>query len=315
MSGWIKGVFIAIAVVVVLGVVAGVFFRPYVAALWTRVSFGVSDFFRDFGLKPPADVARAVDLRYGEDGMQALDIYYPAGTERALPVIVSVHGGGFTYGDKELYQYYCMSLAQRGFTVVNFSYRLAPEHRYPAALEDVNSVMEYVCGHAGEYFIDPGNVFFVGDSAGAQLAFQYAVAVTNPAYAAILGFKIPAFDLRAVALNCGIYDPRDMDGSVREYYLGNLPVVAGGELDVMNFVTADFPPAYVMGANGDELAGRYAEPLAEVLTEIGVKNELHIWGDAGESLPHVFHLNMKSEVAGRCNEEECGFFRRFVVGE
>lgn len=55
-----------------------------------------------------------------------------------IPVIVSVHGGGWGYGDKERYQYYCMSLAQQGFAVVNFSYRLASKYKFPAPLEDTN---------------------------------------------------------------------------------------------------------------------------------------------------------------------------------
>ncbi len=309
------GVLWIVGVLAILALVAGIFFRSWIAVLWTRVSFGVSDFFRDFGLTSPEDVTRIDDLRYGEDEMQVLDIYYPAGTAEALPTIVSIHGGGFVYGDKERYQYYCMSLAQRGFTVVNFSYRLAPEHKYPAALEDVNSVMDYICAHAREYFIDTDNVFFVGDSAGAQLNFQYTVAVTNPEYAELLGFEIPEFALRAVALNCGIYEPKDMNANIQDYYLGNLPIAEGGELDVLRFVTADFPPAYVMKATGDALAGAYTEPLVESLTGAGVVNELHVYGDDKIKPPHVFHLNMKSDLAAQCNDEECAFFRKYIATE
>lgn len=66
------------------------------------------------------------------------------GTDHPLPVIVSVHGGGWVFGSKEGYQFYCMSLAQLGFTIVNFSYRLAPEFPFPANIEDINSVMSWV---------------------------------------------------------------------------------------------------------------------------------------------------------------------------
>ena len=94
-----------------------------------RSSFGRSDAARDAGLTTPEDVVRYDGIRYGDDPRwQTLDVYRPrAAGDGVLPVIVSVHGGGWVYGDKTVYQFYCMSLAQRGFAVVNFSYRLAPE--------------------------------------------------------------------------------------------------------------------------------------------------------------------------------------------
>ena len=106
-----------------------------------RRQFKEGDDIRDAGLTTPEDVIRYDDIAYGKDSeMQVLDVYRPKDAEgRILPVIVSVHGGGWVYGDKERYQYYCMSLAQRGFAVVNFSYRLAPEHQFPAPVEDTNS--------------------------------------------------------------------------------------------------------------------------------------------------------------------------------
>ena len=63
------------------------------------------------------------------------------------------------YGDKERYQYYCMSLAQRGFAVVNFTYRLAPESKFPAQLEDVNLVCKWVMKRAGRFHFDTERIF------------------------------------------------------------------------------------------------------------------------------------------------------------
>ena len=114
--------------------------------LGLRASFKISDTIRDRGLQAPKDIVRFDNLPYGTDPRwQTLDVYRPknaGGT--ALPVIVSVHGGGWVYGDKNLYQYYCMSLAQHGFAVVNFSYRLAPRHKFPAALQDTDAVFHWV---------------------------------------------------------------------------------------------------------------------------------------------------------------------------
>jgi acetyl esterase/lipase len=145
-----------------------------------RLEFRQGDDIRDAGLETPADIERCDDIAYGDDPLwQALDVYRPKGRGEKLPVIVSIHGGGWVYGDKQRYQYYCMSLAQRGFAVVNFSYRLAPEHKYPAQMEDVNAVFAWVMAHAGEYGMDSGRLFAVGDSAGAHMLALYACICTN----------------------------------------------------------------------------------------------------------------------------------------
>lgn len=102
---------------------------------YLRKSFEANDNKRDAGLSAPTDIERMDDIAYGPDARwQALDVYRPKSTSGKLPVIVSVHGGGWTYGDKERYQWYCMNLAQRGFAVVNFTYRLAPEYKFPAGI-------------------------------------------------------------------------------------------------------------------------------------------------------------------------------------
>ena len=133
-----------------------------------RKSFKEGDDIRDEGLKTPENIERFDDIIYGTDpDWQVLDVYRPIGDkEKKLPVIVSVHGGGWVYGDKKRYQYYTMGLAQRGFAVVNFTYRLAPEFKFPAPLEDTNLVMQWVMDHAKEYgFIFQSSEIYDGLSA------------------------------------------------------------------------------------------------------------------------------------------------------
>lgn len=108
-----------------------------------RKSFKEGDDIRDAGLSTPNDIVRFDNLIYGTDAQwQRLDVYRPKKLGGGLPVIVSVHGGGWVYGDKERYQFYCMNLAQRGFAVINYTYRLAPEFPFPAALEDTVMVFD-----------------------------------------------------------------------------------------------------------------------------------------------------------------------------
>ncbi len=277
---------------------------------------------RDAGLTTPENVRRFDGLRYGPDETwNVLDVYRPKDAEGKLPVIVSVHGGGWVYGDKERYQYYCMSLVQHGFAVVNFTYRLAPKHKFPAQLEDTNRVFAWVLAHAEAYGFDPENVFAVGDSAGAQLLGLYACLCTNPAFSESLPIPIPrGFRPKAVALNCGVYclepsEKHSLSAKLMEDYLPGKGTEAElRQVSVTAHVTADFPPAFIMTAEGDFLAPQ-ALPLVQALQRLGVHAEYHYYGEHGRALGHVFHCNLRMPEAHRCNEEECMFFRSFAQAD
>ena len=284
-----------------------------------RFAFRKSDDKRDSGLSTPENIRRFDNLCYGPDKKwNVLDVYRPKASEGALPVIVSVHGGGWVYGDKERYQYYCMSLAQQGFAVVNFTYRLAPQYRFPAPLEDTNRVFTWLLSHAKEYGFDPTHVFAVGDSAGAQLLGLYCCLCTNPDFGESLSFQaLAGFRPKAVALNCGIYrqqksEKKDLTARLTADYLpGKGTEEELRQVSVAEHVTKDFPPAFVMTAEGDFLAGQ-ALPFTEKLKSLGVQAEYHYYGDSTHVLGHVFHCNIRLPDAQRCNEEECAFFRSFL---
>lgn len=285
-----------------------------------REQFRQGDEIRDAGLTTPDDIERFDDIAYGPNpDWQMLDVYRPKEAELPLPVIVSIHGGAWVYGDKERYQWYCMNLAQRGFVVVNFTYRLAPEFQFPASMEDTCMVFQWTVDHIAQYGGDAEHVFVVGDSAGGHMLGILSCMCTNPAYAAKYDFAPPAgFVPTAIAMNCGACkvvmseDEADMTTGLMSAFLPE-----GGskaEIDLINwgsYVTADFPPTYIMTADGDFLHDD-AEPLSKMLRELKVVHELHIYGGIDEPLGHVFHCNIKTEEARRCNDDECRFFMRFV---
>ena len=288
-----------------------------VISFLVQKTFQRGDDRRDAGLATPEDIRRFDDICYGTDRRwQMLDVYRPAKEEgKRLPVIVSVHGGGWVYGDKERYQYYCMSLAQQGFAVVNFTYRLAPKHKFPAPLADTNLVIRWILRHAGEYLLDTGNIFGVGDSAGAQILALYSCICTNPSYAARFAFRPPeGFKFRAVALNCGAYrietKGEKLTAALMKDYLPKRGTKEELEaVMVLAHVTDAFPPALVMTSYGDFLKEQ-APPLTDLLQEKGVPCESVFYGDAENPLGHVFHCNIRLPEAQACNEEECRFFRR-----
>ena len=286
-----------------------------------RKSFKEGDDIRDAGLTDPEDVVRYDDILYGTDPRwQVLDLYRPKGKEgERLPVIVSVHGGGWVYGDKERYQYYCMSLAQRGFAVVNFTYRLAPEFKYPAPLEDTNLVFSWVLEHASEYGLDTSHIFAVGDSAGGNILGLYCAICTNPEYARHYAFQTPqGFAPRAVALNCGDYVVEaahpSSDDQALDLMADYLPHRGTREemalINVTAHVTEAYPPVFLMTASGDFLKEQ-ALLMASALTRHNVPFLYRFYGDSRKLLPHVFHCDMRSEDGKQCNQDECDFFLSF----
>lgn len=286
-----------------------------------RAEWAEEDARRDEGLTVPEGLTRHLDIPYGEDELQKLDVYYPEGTEKALPTIISIHGGGWFYGSKELYSHYCMDLALRGFTVVNFSYRLAPEHKYPAAIQDCCSVLHWVHRNAERCNIDLNNIFTVGDSAGGQLSFQLLTMLTSREYAGLFPFAPPeGFRVNACGLNCGCYflpfsrffPPKRM-GPLFEAYMPEDYLTAVPQLKAEKYITKDFPAAFVMTFQHDYL--KFMAPmLHKKLKKAGVESILKICGHKKDKqFGHVFHLRIRHPLAKEVNDAQCAFFRNHMV--
>src|ERR1700734_1468262 len=112
-------------------------------------------------------------LVYGEAGGEKLtmDYYAPSGPGPHL-IVVIIHGGGFIGGtSKNGSEAYCADfLAPAGYSVLSINYRLAPQHPYPAMVEDVETAIRYLRSHAAEWKADPDKIALVGGSAGGYLS-------------------------------------------------------------------------------------------------------------------------------------------------
>ncbi|MBR6968051.1 MAG: alpha/beta hydrolase [Ruminococcus sp.] len=280
-----------------------------------RIMCTRSDNKRDKGLTTPPEVERFDSISYGpHKKWHLLDVYRPKDKKGKLPVIVSFHGGGFVYGTKETYQFYCMELARQGFAVINYNYRLAPKYRHPAALEDTNSVFSWLMKNSEKYGFDTDNIFAVGDSAGAQGIALYACILTSGEYAERYSFTPPeGLSVKGLALNCGIYDAGTMYGGPKkpDFIPKNDSGEALSDLTVIKHITKDFPPCYVMTSNADML--REESPkLVKKLEEKGVLYRYRVCGDDENQLGHVFHCNIRSEASAQANSDECSFFRELM---
>jgi len=118
------------------------------------------------------DIALVKDVEVqGADGPLAARIYDVTDAAIERPTLVYFHGGGFVYGDLESHDPLCRRLAHYGeFRVIAIDYRLAPEHPFPAAVEDAISALGHITAYADQYDVDPALLTVGGDSAGACLA-------------------------------------------------------------------------------------------------------------------------------------------------
>lgn len=129
-----------------------------------------------FGFRPDAPaVAEAGELALARPDGPTLDArYYRAagtGNVEALPLLVWFHGGGWTIGDLASYDVLCRELANKArCAVASVAYRLAPEHKFPAAVEDADFALQWFLDHAGDIAVDARRIAVGGDSAGGNLA-------------------------------------------------------------------------------------------------------------------------------------------------
>jgi acetyl esterase len=215
-------------------------------------------------------------------GKVAVRAYRPALGE-TLPALVFFHGGGWTIGDLDTHDVVCRQLAAGArCAVFSVDYRLAPEHPFPAAVEDCFFATEYVCLHSKELGIDPARVAVGGDSAGGNLAAVVALMARDRAGPALSGQLLiyPATDQRCAFPSHernaqGYLLTRDAIRFFRAGYLPNpadrtdwraSPLLAASH--------AGLPPALVLTAGYDPLVdeGRaYAERLAGAGVQVAYK--------------------------------------------
>jgi acetyl esterase/lipase len=114
-------------------------------------------------------VVRLADIRYGSapGKFNLLDLYLPDHPDHARPLIVWVHGGGWSMGDKMPAP--ALPLIPRGYILASINYRLAPRETYPAQIEDCKGAIRFLRAHAGQYNIDPDRIGAWGASAGGHL--------------------------------------------------------------------------------------------------------------------------------------------------
>lgn len=192
------------------------------------------------------------------------------------PCIIIIHGGSWSSGDSQQLPELNNYLAKRGYQVASINYRMAPEYKSPAPLDDVRAALKYLRTNANELKIDTNNFVLLGRSAGAQIAMLAAYTIHDPTIKGVIDFYGPADMVWGYSLPAS---PLVMDSrGVMERYLGGAYAAIPQNYKAsspIEFVDKQSPPTLIIhGANDVLVAYEHSNRLSKKLKENNIK---HYW--------------------------------------
>lgn len=273
------------------------------------------------------EVIRDVQYAPTVEVSHRLDIYRPIGAEGPLPVVLYVHGGGFQLLSKDTHWMMGLLFARAGYVVCNISYRLAPKHPFPAAVEDTCEALCWVAQHVRQYGGDPSRLILAGESAGANLvcALTLALCYRRPEPYAAAAFATGLVP-RAVVLGCGILQVSDPGRFTRRRKLPRwvgqiLSDISAGYIrePTSSSELADpllilergespdrpLPPFFAFAGTRDPILDD-TRRVANALERLQVPHEVRIY--PGEL--HAFHALTMRKAARDCWRDKLAFLER-----
>lgn len=221
------------------------------------------------------DPVITADIAYGTHPAQRLDLYRPEG-EGPFPVLLFIHGGSWSWGDRKPYAFVGRRFAAEGYLTAVMSYRLTPEGAYPGFMEDSAAALAFLHREAATYDGDADRLFVAGHSAGAYNAVQVALA---PEFLAAHGLSPAIID--GVGGLAGPYDFLPLDEITAPVFGAAADLAA---TQPVNRVTPDAPPIFLGHGDADPVVWpRNSERLAARLAEVGARTELRLYPGARHS--------------------------------
>lgn len=268
--------------------------------------------------KHGVEVIRDVPYRATASDAHRLDLYVPRHCPAPWPVALYLHGGSFRILSKETHWVMGLSFARKGYLTLVANYRLAPRHRYPAAVEDACDAYLWATRQAESFGGDPHRIVVAGESAGANLATGLALA---SCYRRPEAWARRVWDAdnvpRAILPACGILEVRNTERFTKRHdipffvadrlreitqaYLGPEPSNVSGFLDFADPLTMlerrqppdrPLPPFFVSCGTRDVLLDD-SRRLARALDRLGIRHELRVYPDE----MHAFHALVWRENA------------------
>ncbi len=240
------------------------------------------------------DIEETLNIPYvnTEEVPLAMDIFKPKDSgDEELPVIVTIHGGGLTLGDRHISRPFGRLLAHKGYLVFSIEYRLAPRANVCQELGDVCSGMDFVGQHLIDYNVDFTRMFLVAESAGAYLAAYVAAMHGSKKLQNAIGFKASRMQFKALGLNCGMFytNRNDMCGWLLSEQIYGEKRADENFLQYMDpenrEILYNLPPVFFSTSKGDFM-NNYTLMLNEAMRKAG--KTCHLVYYPNEDLQHAF---------------------------
>jgi acetyl esterase/lipase len=250
-----------------------------------------------------AQITLQTAITYAEPGGTSLklDMAVPKEHNGPSPAVVALYGGGWISGSRTGMRSLIEHLATQGYVAVAPSYRLAPEHPFPAAVADVRECVRWLRRHANEYHIDPDRIGAVGFSAGGHLACMLGVTSAEDNFGSDDIAKDGVSPRVQAVVN--FFGPGDLasdewsDLAVRKYLIPFLGGTAEERPEAyrkaspVTYISPDDPPILTFQGDQDRTVPlSFAVALHKKLQQAGVQNELvivegegHGWGEPHRS--------------------------------
>ena len=240
------------------------------------------------------------DVRYGPDRENTMDISLPGGRTEATPVIILIHGGAWTGGDKSDFTFLRGYFYDRGYAVFSANYRLAVTEGtgLKNILQDMESIMSFVQDKSGEWAYSRNVIFLAGHSAGGHIALLYSFT------------RAPEGTIRGVVSFCGLADLTDPElemslarmhenetGPVKKPF-DRIGFISGPDRNMRRlyspqFFISNIPVLLFHGKKDTIIPWRQSENLHKKMIERGFDSTLYLYPDMGHDISPYYGKIMK----------------------
>lgn len=265
----------------------------------------------------PDNVTMMKDVEFGKGGDKSLllDLYLPKDSKEPKPGLIFIHGGAWKGGSKEVYAYYCVKFAAKGYAVATISYRKSQEAPFPAALEDSKCAVRWMRAHAKEYGIDTNRIAVLGGSAGGHLSMM--VGYTPGKMEGSGGY---ADQSSAVQVVVDLYGPSDLTtddaknaGSVKAF-MGGKTYDEAKELyeqaSPNTHITKNAPPTLILHGTIDDTVQIIQADMLEAKLKV---NGVPYHYEKFPGWPHT--MDLAQSVNDRCFYLMEQFFAKHLVSK
>lgn len=251
-------------------------------------------------LHKPLPLYTVCDISYGPDKENTMDVSLPEGRTADTPVIILLHGGAWTGGDKSDFSFLRGFLSKKGFAVFSVNYRLARVKGTGLRniLDDMDYAVRYIKGKSGSWTFSHDVIFLTGHSAGGHIVLLYSFS------------RAPEGTIRGVVSYCGLADLTDPE--LKKYLsrmyeketrltkkpFDRIGFIAGPDWKMRvayspQFITKDIPVLLFCGKMDDIIPWRQSENLHKKMKERGFDSTLYVYPDMGHDITPYYDKIMK----------------------